>query len=160
MKILFALLTACIVLSSCPERGGRIYDSFQGRDRIAPKVTDYALVSSDSFRLVYDESVALTEILLDGEPFGRVTEGTVFMITFPQPLERGESAVLSVTATDLAGNTVEFGKIPARYLADNVVKRRLEESRSHLRDGVLQIKQPVSQPEFGRHKSQRITCRL
>ena len=105
MKILFTLLTACIVLSSCPERGGRIYDSFHGRDRTPPKVTDYALVSSDSFRLVYDESVALTEILLNGESFGRVTEGTVFMITFPRPLERGESAVLSVTATDLAGNT-------------------------------------------------------
>lgn len=105
MKALYLVFITVFILSSCPGRGGRIYDSFQGRDRIPPKVISYDLVSSGEFRLVYDESVALIDMELNGEKFGNMIEGTIFMITFPEPLKRGESAVLSVTAEDLAGNT-------------------------------------------------------
>ena len=105
MKALYLVFITVLILSSCPGRGGRIYDSFQGRDRIPPKVISYNLVSSKEFRLVYDESVALIDMELNGEKFGKLIEGSIFMITFPEPLKRGESAVLSVTAEDLAGNT-------------------------------------------------------
>ena len=105
MKALYLFFAASLLLSSCPDRGGRIYDSFQGKDRTPPKVIDYELLSSEKFRIAYDEEVALIDMELNGRTFGSLLEGSVFTIGFPEPLERGESAVLSITAEDLAGNT-------------------------------------------------------
>ena len=58
--------------------------------------------------------------------------------------------------TDLAGDTVELAEIPARNLADNVVKRRLEEGRSGLGHGFLEVEQAVAETEFGGHEGERI----
>ena len=60
----------------------------------------------------------------------------------------------------LAGHPVELRKVPARNLAHYIVKGRLEERRSDLRHGILQVEQPVSQAELRRHESKRIACRL
>ena len=62
--------------------------------------------------------------------------------------------------TDLAGDTVEFGEVPARNLADNVVKSRLEECRSGLGDGILQVEEAITQTELGCDKGQRVACGL
>ncbi len=105
MKALFLFFALSLLLASCPGRGGRIYDSFLGKDRTPPKVIDYELLSSEEFRIVYDEEVAITDMELDNVEFGSLAEGAVFTITFPRPLERGESRILSITAEDLAGNT-------------------------------------------------------
>ena len=105
MKALYSVFIIALLLSSCPGRGGRIYDSFLGRDRTAPKVMDYELVSSGEFRIVYDEEVALIDMELEGIRFGSILEGSIFSIVFPEPLERGMTSVLSITAEDLAGNT-------------------------------------------------------
>ena len=61
---------------------------------------------------------------------------------------------------DLARHTMEFGKVPTRNLADNIVKRRLEESRCCLGDRVLQIEQTIAETKFRSHESKRITCSL
>ena len=58
--------------------------------------------------------------------------------------------------TQLAVHTSELTQIPARYLAHHIIQRRLEEGRRCFRHGVFQFKQPVTQPQLGRHKSQRI----
>ena len=57
---------------------------------------------------------------------------------------------------DLAGHAVELGEVPARNLADNIVKGRLEEGRGLPCHGILQVKQPVSETELCGHESERI----
>ena len=58
---------------------------------------------------------------------------------------------------DLARYSMELAQVPARNLADNIVKSRLEESRGGLGDGVLEVEESVAKSEFGRHECQRIT---
>ena len=120
---------------------------------------EYAPVGRFAQSLIH---ISDLQFLVTDEPVGALTyHPETFLYSLFKAAAYGHHFSDTLHAgPDLAGNTVEFGKIPARYLADNVVKRRLEESRGHFRDGVLQIEQPVSQPELGRHKSQRITCRL
>ena len=62
--------------------------------------------------------------------------------------------------TDLAGNTVELRKVPTRNLADDIVEGRLEEGRSRLGHGVLQVEKTVAQTELRCHECERITCRF
>ena len=61
---------------------------------------------------------------------------------------------------DLARDSMELAQVPARYLADNIVKRRFKESRGGLGDGVLQVEESVAESEFGGHECQRITGSL
>ncbi len=61
---------------------------------------------------------------------------------------------------DFAAHTVEFPKIPAGNLADDVVERRLEEGRCLAGHGVLEVEQPVAKAELGGHECQGITGRL
>ena len=93
MKALYLVFITVLILSSCPGRGGRIYDSFQGRDRIPPKVISYNLVSSKEFRLVYDESVALIDMELNGEKFGKLIEGSIFMQRILRGTHRGHRSL-------------------------------------------------------------------
>ena len=106
MKILFALLTACIVLSSCPERGGRIYDSFLGQDMTLPKVLSYGLKDNQTFQIAYDRVVYLADVELDGKKLRSNMEGSIFQIGLNRTLGRGERAILSITAETEIGNTL------------------------------------------------------
>ena len=58
------------------------------------------------------------------------------------------------------GHAAELREVPARNLADYVVKRRLEKGRSGLGHGVLEVEQAVAQTEFGGHEGKRIARRL
>ena len=62
--------------------------------------------------------------------------------------------------TNLPGHAVEFGKVPTRDFADDIVKRRFEECRSRLGNGVLQVEETVAETEFRSHECQRITGSL
>lgn len=99
-----ALLTA-LMLSACPHGAGRTYDAFHGKDSSMPKLLEYGLVDNEKMRLVYDEDVVLLSIALNGTILPYSMSGTIFTIPFPSPLERGESALFTVTAEDGSGNT-------------------------------------------------------
>ena len=45
---------------------------------------------------------------------------------------------------------MEFGEVPTRNLADDIVKGRLEECRSNLGYRVLQVEEPVAESQFRR----------
>ena len=55
---------------------------------------------------------------------------------------------------------MELAEVPARNLADHIIKSRFEESRSAFGDGIGQLEQAVAKTEFGRDESQRISCSL
>ena len=57
---------------------------------------------------------------------------------------------------ELAGHAVELAQVPARDLADHIVQGRLEEGRSGLGHGVVQVEEAVAQAELGGHEGQRI----
>ena len=57
---------------------------------------------------------------------------------------------------DFAGDTFELGKVPARNLADYIVKGRFKEGRGCLGNGVFQLEKSVSKTQFGGNKGQRI----
>ena len=61
---------------------------------------------------------------------------------------------------DLARYAVKLGEVPTRNLADNIVKRRLEESRCCLGNRVLKVEQTIAETKFRSHESKRITCSL
>ena len=61
------------------------------------------------------------------------------------------------TAAQLAGNTVELTKVPARNLTYHIVEGRFEEGRRCFGYRVFKIEKSVSQSQFGSHKGQRIT---
>ncbi len=58
---------------------------------------------------------------------------------------------------DLAGDSLELGKIPARNLADHIVKGRFEEGRRGLGDGVVEFEEPVAQTELGCDEGERVS---
>ena len=57
---------------------------------------------------------------------------------------------------DFTAHTMELSEVPAGNLADDIVERRLEESRSLACHGVLEVKQAVAEAELGGHECQRI----
>ena len=58
------------------------------------------------------------------------------------------------------GNTFEFCKIPARDFTDNIIERRLEKGRSRPGYAVFQLEKTISETQFCRNGSERITGRL
>ena len=60
----------------------------------------------------------------------------------------------------LAGHALEFGEIPAGYLADHVVEGRLEEGGGGLGHGVLELEQAVAEAELGGDEGEGIAGRL
>ena len=106
MKALTILSLLAIVLSSCPYRDTRIYDSFQGKDMTLPQVLSYGLEDNGTFLIAFDRVVYLCNIELDGQKLRQDREGTVFRITLPCELGRGERKTLSMTAESETGNTL------------------------------------------------------
>lgn len=104
MKQIALSLLALLVLASCPDE--RIYDAFDGKDRTPPVLVSYELKSNSLFRVVYDEEVSIMELVFNGtERSLSYTSGTLFDLTLPHTLERGEEAVLSLTVEDESGNS-------------------------------------------------------
>ena len=62
--------------------------------------------------------------------------------------------------SQLVIHTMELRQVPTRNLAYHIVESRFEECTRGLGDRVLQIKQAISQAQFGCNKSQRITRSL
>ena len=86
----------------------------------------YFLIACEAVRSLADHSQTLLQGLLEGASDGH------------------DLADALHAAADLAGDSVELGEVPAGNLADHVVQGGLEECRSGLGDGVLQLEQAVA----------------
>jgi len=63
-------------------------------------------------------------------------------------------------AADARSGLLELAEVPAGRLEHQVVERRLEERLGDARDGVLQVRKGVPEPEFRRHVGEGISGRL
>ena len=102
----------------------------------------YFLIACEAVRSLADHSQTLLQGLLEGASDGHDLTDALH------------------AAADLAGDSVELGEVPAGNLADYVVQGGLEECRSGLGDGVLQLEQAVAQAELCGHEGQGITGRF
>lgn len=105
MRILFLLIAVVLIVSSCPAEGGRIYDTFFGKDQEAPVLLSYSLRDNSIIRLVYSEDVTIIEMKLGSNPLVGNPTGTVFLLPLGRTLEKGEEAIFYVTSEDSSGNT-------------------------------------------------------
>lgn len=105
MKTLLIAAAAALLLSACPIGNIRTYDAFLGKDKTMPCILKYELEDNRLMRVIYDEDVTLTDIEFNGMKLRYSMQGTVFSIPLPEKLQRGESAVLSITAEEGSGNT-------------------------------------------------------
>ena len=125
-------------------RLGNDEDTIIGRfqERLVHIGDDQLFVAHETVRTLADHPQAL----LDG-----LFEGAAHSHHLTHALHAG---------ADLVRYPLEFGQIPTRNLAHDVIQGRFKEGRSGLGHGILQVKETVAQAQFRCHKGQRITGRL
>ncbi len=107
MRTIAIAALAALILASCPVRGIRTYDAFYGKDKSMPEVLKHEMRDNAYLRIIFSEDVTLTDIEFNGRKLDYSMYGTIFSIPFPKTLQRGESAIISITAEDNAGNTTK-----------------------------------------------------
>lgn len=129
MKQIALTLALALLLAACPDE--RIYDAFEGKDRIPPELVDYELTTNSVFSVTYDEEVSLREFIFDGtERSVSYSLSSSYSLTLPRTLERGEEVTLSLTVEDEGGNTTR-SSFTLIGLNDNVPEAVINEVSSY-----------------------------
>ncbi len=115
-------------------------DAFVGRgvQRAVHVIDLYLLVVGEAVHSLADHAESFLYGLLEGASYGHHLAHRLH------------------ARLQLAVHSPELAEVPARYLADHVVERGLEEGRGRFGHGVLQVEESVAQSELGRHEGERI----
>lgn len=102
MKRIYIIALSLSLLLSC-DNGFSIIDRLLSLDKSLAKVLEYRLENNTSFTIRYNDTVRVIDLEYDGDKISYERIGSIFTITLPNAIRRGENKILSISVQKHTG---------------------------------------------------------